>query len=206
MDTELCTIMAEEGSDKSPIKNGWHNYTVKYHSLFNSHKNEIKTVFELGLGTNFTDVPSSMGPNGIPGASHRGWARYFKNANIYGADIDKRILFQEDRIQTYFVDQTKVETINELWKNKELDIQFDVMIDDGLHDLEANITFLTNSFHKLKNNGIYVIEDVAYTEIIKYKNILDSLQNTLNFNYEIEMLNYDKNKIDNCLILLKKRN
>ena len=206
MNTELCLIMAEEGSDKSPIKNKWHNYTIKYHSLFNLQKNDIKSVFELGLGTNFADVPSSMGPNGIPGASHRGWARYFENANIYGADIDKRILFEEKRIKTYFVDQTNVETIKDLWKNKDLNIQFDIMIDDGLHELNANITFLINSFHKLKNNGVYVIEDITHSEITKYKNKLDNLQNDLNFTYEIEILSYDNNNYDNCLAILKKDN
>jgi hypothetical protein len=46
MDTELCVIMSEEGSDKSPIKNNWHNYTVEYYSLFKDKKNDIINVFE----------------------------------------------------------------------------------------------------------------------------------------------------------------
>ena len=176
MDTELCVIMSEEGSDKSPIKNNWHNYTVEYYSLFKDKKNDIINVFELGLGTNYTDVLSSMGPGGIPGASLRGWKRFFINANIYGADIDKRILFNEDRIKTYYVDSTNVNTINELWKNSDLNIQFDIIIDDGLHTLNSNILFLENSFYKLKKNGIYIIEDVVYSEIPKYEILLNYLK------------------------------
>ena len=33
------------------------------------------------------------------------WKEYFSNAEIYGADIDKNVLFFENRIKTYHVDQ-----------------------------------------------------------------------------------------------------
>ena len=39
-----------------------------------------------------------MGSEGVPLASLRAWRDYFKNANIYGADIDKGILKDEERI------------------------------------------------------------------------------------------------------------
>ena len=43
-----------------------------------------------------------MNINGKPGASLRAWRDYFENALIYGADIDKNILFKENRINTFF--------------------------------------------------------------------------------------------------------
>lgn len=199
--TELCKIMTEEGSDKS---GNWHNYTIEYYSLFNNKKDKITEVFELGLGTNYTDVKSSMGPNGIPGASLRGWKRFFNNANIYGADIDKRILFTEDRIKTYYVDQTDISSISQMWQIEELKNNFDVMLDDGLHDLDANMIFFENSFHKLKETGIYIIEDVGLHRIEDYKSKLSKLQNLFKFNYEIKNLNHHINKIDNCLIFITK--
>jgi len=183
--TELCTIMAKEGSDKSDINNKHHNYTIEYYSIFNSKKDKITSVFELGLGTNYTDVKSSMGPNGIPGASLRGWRTYFKNAKIYGADIDKRILFTEDRIKTYFVDQTNKDTIIELWNTKELQNSFDIIIDDGLHEINANLIFLENSLHKLKQDGVYIIEDIVISIIPEYKSRLDELKQKINFNYAV---------------------
>jgi len=203
--TELCTIMAEEGSDKSDIKNKHHNYTIEYYSLFDNKKDKITSVFELGLGTNYTDVQSSMGPNGIPGASLRGWKRYFKNAKIYGADIDKRILFTEDRIKTYFVDQTNKDIIAELWETKELQNTFDIIIDDGLHEINANLIFLENSLHKLKQDGVYIIEDVKISMIPQYKSRLDELKQKINFNYTVKVLDHHTNKNDNCLIIITKK-
>jgi hypothetical protein len=202
--TELCNIMAEEGSDKSDILHKHHNYTEEYYLLFNLKKDDIKNVFELGLGTNYTDVPSSMGPNGIPGASLRGWKRFFKNANIYGADIDKRILFNEDRIKTFFVDQTNKNSIIELWKNIELQHEFDIIVDDGLHEIDANLIFLENSFHKLNNSGIYIIEDINIYDIPKFKNKLTALQEKHNFSFTIKSLEHHANWYDNCFILIQK--
>jgi hypothetical protein len=153
--TELCDIMTAHGSDKG---NG-HNYTLLCHFLFHHRRREITNVFELGIGTNFTDVPSSMGEGGTPGASLRGWRDFFPRAQIIGADIDKRILFTDDRIATYYVDQTNKVDIADLWKTLS-STSFDIMIDDGLHTCEANAVFMENSFHKLSQGGYYIIEDI----------------------------------------------
>ena len=40
-----------------------------------------------------------------PGASLRAWRDYFVKADIYGADIDKKILFNENKIKNFYVDQ-----------------------------------------------------------------------------------------------------
>jgi hypothetical protein len=104
------------------------------------------------------------GVNGKPGASLRAWREYFPQAQIYGADIDRDILFAEDRIQTFWTDQRDPKAIRELWH--QLDgVSFDVMIDDGLHEAPANICFFMESFHKLKPGGIYVIEDILPHDI-----------------------------------------
>jgi len=132
----------------------------------------VKLVFECGLGTNNPNLQSNMTVNGIPGASLRVWRDYFKNAQIYGADIDKDILFQEDRIKTYYVDQLNTRSIEIMWK--EIGIQnFDIIIDDGLHTTDANINLFVNSFNKLKKNGIYIIEDVHTLEL---NNIMEKLK------------------------------
>jgi hypothetical protein len=46
-----------------------------------------------------------MGRTGTPGASLRAWRDYFPNAEIYGADIDREILFEEERISAFYVNQ-----------------------------------------------------------------------------------------------------
>jgi hypothetical protein len=192
--------MKKHGSDKSL---GWHNYTEKYFNLFNNIKFNKLNIFELGLGTNNLDIPSNMGKHGVPGASLRGWKEYFPNSQIYGADIDSRILFEEDRIKTFYVDQTKKESIQNLWKSIDVPF-FDIMLDDGLHELNANMCMLDNSFHKLKENGFYIIEDIIISEKTKYELNLKILKTKYKFNYEIVELNNQYNSYDNCLVIVKR--
>jgi len=199
MKTELCDIMKSEGSDKGF---GHHNYTEFYYDIFNDIKNNKLNVFEVGVGTNNLDVPSSMGPNGIPGASLRGWKQFFPNSNIYGADVDRRILFSEDRIETFYVDQTNENDIAELWRNDSIDsVLFDIIVDDGLHTVDANVTFLKNSIHKLKDNGTYIIEDVIFDYIPDMKAKLNEIDG---INFEIKILYHPTNHHDNCLVIIKK--
>lgn len=164
-ETELCRIMDSSGSDKGPNFKNSGNYTKIYDYLFKDIKSTAQWIFEVGLGTNNTDVLSNMGEDGIPGASLRGWKKYFDIANVIGADIDSRILFTEDRISTYYVDQFDSNSIIELWQNFE-NIEFDIIIDDGIHDLysndSGNLNFFKQSIYKLKKDGYYIIEDVAF--------------------------------------------
>jgi len=165
--TPLCEIMGRNQSDKghTMINRSWHNYTTVYYSLFKPLKEKPLRVFELGLGTNNTDVLSNMGPHGRPGASLYGWAEFFPSAAIFGADIDKRILFTTPRIKTYFCDQTVPTIIADLWNEPDLKEDFDIIIEDGLHTYDANVCFFENSIHKLKPNGYYIIEDISNKDL-----------------------------------------
>ena len=166
--TDLCLIMEKYGSDKVPtIK---HNYTKVYHSLFSSIREDKLRVFELGIGTTNPNRCSNMScyKGYQPGASLRGWKEYFPNSQIFGADIDTDILFEEDRIGTFFCDQTKPEVIRALWKQLELQEPMDIIIDDGLHSFIPNMTFFENSIHKTKK--FYVIEDIHDSDIHNFKN------------------------------------
>jgi predicted transposase YbfD/YdcC len=165
--TELCEIMGRNKSDKGhiDIMSCKHNFTTFYHSIFNNIKNNNINIFELGLGTFYSDISSNMGPNGTPGASLYGWSEYFKNANIYGADIDKRILFNTDRIKTFYCDQTDKNSILSMWNLSELsNIKFEIILEDALHTFEANKCFFENSIHKLSKTGYYIIEDIRIYE------------------------------------------
>lgn len=164
--------MTQESRDMGKSHWQWpaHKYTEIYSLLFNSIRLTTKNLLEVGIGTNNEDVKSSMGSGGTPGASLRMWRDYFINANIYGADIDERILFEEDRIKTFYLDQEDSACVNNTLKK--INTVFDIIIDDGLHELNANITLLENSFSYLNDGGIYVIEDAAgyIDEITKYLN------------------------------------
>lgn len=168
--TLMCELFKNNNSDKST----YHNYTTFYDCLFSQFVGKNINFFELGLGTNNLDVASSMGENGTPGASLYAFREYFENANICGGDIDKRILFSDENIWTFYVDQRDEEDIKILWGNFE-DTEFDVIIDDGLHDYSANITFFENSIHMLKEGGIYIIEDVLEHQKEKFEKYFSKL-------------------------------
>ena len=195
---ELTNLMNHYGSDKGG-KNKVHNYASYYSELFFHRKNQIKNFLEIGLGTNNQSLVSNMGLEGIPLASLRGWRDYFVNANIYGADIDKNILKNEDRIKTYYVDQTDPSAINDLFKNIG-NVKFDVILDDGLHLYEANICLFENSINHLKNDGVYIIEDVYYKEKKKF---LEYFKNK-NFIFSIINIYHEYNNKNNCLCIIKK--
>ena len=149
----LKLLFNKFGSDKST----GHNYHHLYGEIL-KNKDDISCVLEIGLGTNNVDVVSNMGTRGIPGASLRAFREYLPNATIFGADVDKTILFQDDRIQTYFVDQTDLASLESLGKN--IPDSIDLIIDDGLHSPNANLAVLAFGLKKLKNLGWLVIEDI----------------------------------------------
>lgn len=197
--TELCQIMSSHGSDKG---DGFHNYTVAYDWLFSRFRNENLAVFELGLGTNKVGAPSSMGAEGTPGASLRGWRAYFPSAQIYGADIDSDILFKEDRIQTFWTDQRSPHAIRGLWEEIG-DVMFDVMVDDGLHEAAANICFFIESFTKLKPGGIYIIEDITPLDHDLMTSFVRCVAGVSRCTI-YEELDHPRNKVDNRLIIVQK--
>lgn len=154
----LKCLFDEYGSDKANI----HEYHYVYGALFNN-ADAVTSVLEIGIGTNNTNVPSNMGKEGAPGASLRAFRDFFKNAKIYGADIDRQILFEENRIKTFFVNQTDQQTLDELGRVTE--DKFDLIIDDGLHQPSANIAVLAFGIKKLKPQGCLVIEDIKFDSV-----------------------------------------
>lgn len=152
----MCRVMTRFGSDK-----GFHRYTPLYSALFKEWCDKPLRVLELGLGTNNSDMLSNMGVFGVPGASLRGWRQLFPKALIYGADIDRRILFEEVRIKTFYCDQLDQSAIREFWSHPDLRDGMDIIIEDGLHTFEANISFLEGSLDHLRPGGIYITEDIG---------------------------------------------
>lgn len=203
----LLGILSEKyGSDKGEItetghSHSWpaHSYTDLYSILFAQNRSSVTKFFECGIGTNNTKLPSNMGENGKPGASLRMWRDYFPNAVVIGADIDKEILFQEERIRTYYLDQTDPKSVSNFWSEVKLK-DFDIMLDDGLHTYEAGITLFENSIHQLAKNGLYIIEDVKIKDMLKYKDYFRK-----NNNYEVLYVNLIKTKMgkDNNLVIIK---
>jgi hypothetical protein len=142
------------GSDKAND----HNYHHLYGALLSRAK-DVRNIFEIGLGTNNIDVAANMGPKGRPGASLRAFRDLCPNAKIYGADIDTRVLFTEEHIETFYLDQTDPATFDSV--RQKLPADFDLVIDDGLHAVNANIESLRFGLLTVKAGGWVVIEDIS---------------------------------------------
>ena len=66
-------------------------------------------------------------------------------------------MFKEERIKTYFVDQTDLSSFELLEKN--LVEKFDLIIDDGLHSPNSNIAVLIFALKKLFRFNLNIFFD-----------------------------------------------
>lgn len=175
---ELLQLFTEYGSDKGEI------FSEIYSSLFTNRMN-VKKILEVGIGSNNQRIVSNMTRLGKPGSSLRAFRDFFPKAFINGADIDENILFSEDRIKTFKVDQTNIKSLENL--KKSIGSEFDLIIDDGLHSPDANINTLVLGLQLIKINGWIIIEDIPDTKDHKYLwNVI--LQTLICDKYEIHLI------------------
>lgn len=148
--------------EKYSLDKLYHKYQHIYYDILKD--NTIKNLLEIGIGTIDETKVSNMNyhkigvaPNYTFGNSLRAWRDYLPNANIYGIDVDENTMFEEERIKTFCsssMDKNQMDKILSTIDN------FDLIIDDGLHTLEANLSTLEIAFPYLKDGGYYVIEDI----------------------------------------------
>lgn len=169
----LASLCDKYGSDKGSLAiqsatYPWppHLYDYWYEKQFFPLRSKVSKVLKIGIGTNNPKLSSTMGLKANPGASLRVWREFFPNAKVYGGDIDKQILFEEQRISTYYVDQTNSASIQSMWERIGFN-KFDLIVDDGLHTFEANSTLLANCIGKLSDTGVYVIEDIRVDDAMR---------------------------------------
>jgi hypothetical protein len=199
--TEMCRVMTLYGSDKGQ---GWHNYTTIYSALFGKLRDQPLRILELGLGTDNPELASSMRGNGCPGGSLRGWRKLFPQALVYGADIDRHILFEEEHIKTFYCDQLDRVSIRDLWSQPPLQDGCDIIVDDGLHTFEANVSFLDASLEHLHRGGFFVIEDIVQETVRKWRECLETRYAKCFPNHEFLFLEIPSstNNYDNNLLLV----
>lgn len=175
-------------------------------ALFNRWRHKTVRIFELGLGTNNPELPSTMGVSGRPGASLRGWRELFPHSCVFGADIDRAILFQSDRIKTFYCDQLSQVAIRDLWSQPDLLSGMDIIIEDGLHTFEANVSFLEGSIEHLRPGGIYVVEDIQTEMVSRWRNQVETVYSkkhqTLVF--ALVVLPNPLNLVDNNLFIIRR--
>lgn len=171
--TELCDIFYKNGADKCPQI--LHSYSSAYYELLNHLRLQSNLILEIGVGNTKT-MNHIVGERYRPGASLRSWKEFFPRAQIFGLDIDKSVLFEEERIMCFYADQSSPQSLCEAIANiesfiKEKDIKFDIILDDGSHIKEHMILSYRTLNKFLNEDGIYIIEDIKRDELDSFINM-----------------------------------
>ena len=185
------------GTDKC----GVHSYTTHY--MTHLKKFRLKRINLLEIGVGGYDSPI------LGGESLRMWKSYFLHGKIYGVDIYDKSPLQERRIKIF-----KGSQVDKGFMCKVIDQigEIDIIIDDGSHINNHVIETFNHLFPKLKNGGVYVIEDTqtSYwescggdskdlnnpkTTMNFFKNLTDSLNCE-----EFLIPDYKKNYFDETII------
>jgi len=140
-------------------KGSKHSYEKAYEENFEPLRNEPINILEIGI---------------FRGESLAAWVDYFPNAQIYGLDTFQRIapkdidILEHERVHWLKGDSQTLNTKQKI-KEKWPDVQFDIIIDDGLHTPAANGATFENLVEFLKDDGQYFVEDVWPLDIMTQK-------------------------------------
>ena len=153
-----------------------HGYAKIYEKYLKEHKDEYLNIIELGS---------------FYGNASAAFYFYFKNAQIYSADINPDMyLYRSKRLKNFFTDTSSRTSIekNILSRN----IEFDLIIEDASHMLKDQIISLFILFKNLKPGGFFIIEEIDFPEkredmrvdqeFPDLKTILNKIINKENFN------------------------
>ena len=153
-----------------------HGYAKIYEKYLKEHKEKNLNIIELGS---------------FYGNASAAFYFYFKNSQIYSADINPDMyLYRSKRLINFFTDTSSRSSIekNILKKN----IQFDLIIEDASHMLKDQIISLFILFKNLKSGGFFIVEEIDFPEkredmrvgqeFPDLKTILNKIINKENFN------------------------
>jgi hypothetical protein len=133
------------GDPYGSCRNKWKHYFEIYDRHFAGYRNSAATILEIGVAA---------------GGSLDLWRRYFgTKARIIGLDINpdcKR--FERDGTLIRIGSQNDPAFLERL--SAELG-PFDIVIDDGSHRFEHQLTAFRALFHHIRADGIYSCEDVC---------------------------------------------
>jgi hypothetical protein len=139
-----------------------HGFIDVYEPYFNEVSNS-KHILEIGV---------------YYGGSLKYLSDKFKDGNIYGIDIEDKTQYDEERVKTYIVNQEDRDSLNGFLK--EVDVEFDIIIDDGGHTMKQQQVSFGILFKRLKKGGIYILEDLHTSRIENFGTIFpDDLITTL---------------------------
>ena len=157
------------GSDKgTAVKNPYNKDSRKIfgHGFSKFYEKNFKHLREKKF--NFLEIGT------WEGASLASFAKYFRNAEIYGLDRNFKFNYYSKRIKFIYCDTSSGKDLVKLkeYFQKNKIISFDIIIDDGSHILSNILKNFIFFFNLLKSGGIYVIEDYKHPNYFFYLNDL----------------------------------
>jgi len=166
-------IQPSKQDDKKIIA---HGYAKIYEKYLKEHKEKSLNIIELGS---------------FYGNASAAFYFYFKNSQIYSADINPDMyLYRSKRLINFFTDTSSRSSIERNILKK--DIQFDLIIEDASHMLKDQIISLFILFKNLKSGGFFIVEEIDFPEkredmrvgqeFPDLKTILNKILNKENFN------------------------
>ena len=181
-------LFLDEENKKGTDKLTKHPYSRNYERIFEKYRDEKISLLEIGA---------------YYGASTIMWDKYFPNGDITVIDIDQRTALEniKDRVDE---NRTRILIANaydlDFVKNLQ---QYDIINDDGPHDLESMKKCVEIYFPKLNRGGVLLIEDIpdsAWFEVLL--NIAKEFDDNLMY----ECLDYsnDGGTVDSRVLVLYK--
>lgn len=135
----LDELGLKHGTDKNSL---YHGYCAIYERYFAPMKD--KPIVLLEIGVQF-------------GLSMKMWLEYFTKGLIYGIDVANAFDMVDPGLRLWQGSQTDPAFVSRVTDGGET--HFDIVIDDGCHIADAQITSFELLWPCMKPGGIYVIED-----------------------------------------------
>ncbi len=142
-------LSLKEIGSKYPTNKNDYGFLDIYENYFKNLRNKNLNILEIGVDK---------------GDSLRLWREYFINSRICGLDIDKKD-FVIQNVEIYQGDQNDKILLNKIAKKYG---KFDIIIDDGSHVSKHIINSFNYLFDHLRQDGIYIVEDLQTSYIPRY--------------------------------------
>lgn len=137
----LDNLATQYKTDKSSQH---HSYTKIYDFYFRNIRLKPLKFLEIGI---------------FCGSSVMMWENYLENSELHFIDITyENLVYNPIRSHLHLVDQSNASSLMRFIE--EVGGNFDVILDDGGHTMDQQITSFKTLFPFVKSGGVYIIEDL----------------------------------------------
>jgi|TARA_X000000950_G_scaffold162758_1_gene199012 predicted O-methyltransferase YrrM len=156
------------GSDKSDIfkktENKGHGYSKFYKQKLEKLRNKKINILEVGS---------------YAGASAAAFVKYLPESNIFCFDVNiSNFEYKSKKIHVFGLDinnqKKTIKTVNQITDHYNIK-EFDIIIDDGSHNLSDILMGFKFFFKYLKSKGLYIIEDFKHPNYYRHNNNINHI-------------------------------